>query len=181
MIEEKTNGYTRGVKFSQILEYLKQNSTHQNNEKEQYQSETETETENEKEKEEEDEKEEHSTTQIQIEEEEEQQQQQQQQQQLQLQQQQEQIEIEKQKQKQLVFEQNQNFINVFVENETLFYEDLEFPLNSCCYLEESENSNKMFGSLVKITPMEIVIRFMSMSEVRVLISQLAVGQYHLSQ
>ncbi|KAJ3427383.1 hypothetical protein M0812_26966 [Anaeramoeba flamelloides] len=177
MIEEKTNGYTRGVKFSQILEYLKQNSTHQNNEKEQYQSETETETENEKEKEEEDEKEEHSTTQIQIEEEQQQQQLQKQQQQLQ----QEQEEIEKQKQKQLVFEQNQNFINVFVENETLFYEDLEFPLNSCCYLEESENSNKMFGSLVKITPMEIVIRFMSMSEVRVLISQLAVGQYHLSQ
>ncbi|KAJ6236658.1 hypothetical protein M0813_27402 [Anaeramoeba flamelloides] len=171
MIEENTNGYTRGVKFSQILEYLKQNSTHQNNQKEQYQSETKKE--EVEEKEEEYEKEEHFTTQIQIE-------QQQEQQQIEREREKQKL---KQKQQQLVFEQNQNFINVFVENETLFFEDLEFPLNSCCYLEESENpnSNKLFGSLVKITPMEIVIRFMSMGEVRVLISQLAVGQYHLSQ
>ncbi|KAJ3425447.1 hypothetical protein M0812_27887 [Anaeramoeba flamelloides] len=72
MIEENTNGYSRGVKFSQILEYLKQNSTHQNNQKEQYQSETKKE--EVEEKEEEYEKEEHFTTQIQIEQQQEQQQ-----------------------------------------------------------------------------------------------------------
>ncbi|KAJ6246534.1 hypothetical protein M0813_19201 [Anaeramoeba flamelloides] len=74
-------------------------------------------------------------------------------------------------------------IKVFVKDETLYYKDYEFTLYSCCYLEDNSYNGtvKSFGRLIKITPFEITISLTTLEQVRVLISQLAVGQYSLSQ
>ncbi|KAJ6252792.1 hypothetical protein M0813_13855 [Anaeramoeba flamelloides] len=93
------------------------------------------------------------------------------------------IEYLKKKLIQELEEQKKELFSVFVENGVLYYNDMELMVNSCLYLEDmtSNSHQKMLGSLIKITPFEIVIRVLSIGSVRVLISQLAVGDYQISQ